>query len=162
MWHVWIMNAFLSALACLCFYVDTSCLHVCVLYTRLREHGSSCFFIGNNCVCFVKSSFKLNWKSGAFVLHVCECVSSLSHRLMGTRRIHAEGLPGAWSQAFYMETVRNRYVSRLRHSLLFHSHTCAFTHTHTHTSKVHLIFSPNMPTLSSSFALFCVAPFCTL
>lgn len=53
-------------------------------------------------------------------VHVCEClsvnVSSLSQWLMGTRHIHAEKLPGALFQAFYMETVRNCYVSRLRHS----------------------------------------------
>lgn len=113
----------------------------------------------------------VKWKSEVFVfvrecvVHACaracvrasECVSSLSHWLMGTRRIHAEELPGACSQAVYMETVRNCYVSRLRRSLslslslLFHSHTCALL------SKVHLhthICSLNMPTFFFFFFFF--------
>lgn len=113
---------------------------------------------------------ELNQMSVAFVLYVhecvlrvCECVSSLSHRLMGTRRIHAEGLPGACSQAFYMETVRNRYVSRLRHTPLFHSHTCACTtSTHTHIHSALNIFTEHAYSLFLFSSLLCCSLLHTL
>lgn len=139
----------------------TAC--VCVSTWKMRNvymHLRGCEWM----VMFSASKAHLNWTKSVThssvhecLLHVCEraCewVSSLSHRLMGTRRIHAKGLPGAWSQAFYMETVRNCYVSRLRRSISAFplAHMC----THIQSALTHIFTEHAHSLILSVFSLGC-------